>query len=158
MNHQEFQIINYDNQYRQQVIDLLLNIWEGEFDYKGLERPDIYDVPKFYQDNDKSNFWLALKDGDLIGTVGLIAKNEHLAFLKRMAIKKEFRHQGLGKQLLETAVNFAKEKGLQKVYAGTVEENPNAIRFYEKHGFKRIEEVPEDIASASDSVCLELSL
>lgn len=151
-------IIPYTEEYRDDVINLILNIWEGEFDFRGLERPDIYDIPYYYQSDPDSNFWVALDDESLIGTVGLKKESEDSAYLKRMVVKKEFRKQGLGIKLLETAIKFAKKHNYKTIYAGTVKENPNAIEFYKKHGFIQSDIIPEDITAASDSICLKLSL
>lgn len=152
------QIVPYTEEYKEDVIHLIVNIWENEFDFKGLERPDIYDIPKFYQSEGGSNFWIALDDNTLIGTVGLKKESGDLAYLKRMVVKKEFREQGLGIKLLETAIKFAKEHNFKTIFAGTVKENPNAIKFYKNHGFVESDIVPTNITAATDSICLKLSL
>jgi len=151
-------IVPYSEGYKDDVVNLILNIWENEFDFKGLERPDIYDIPNYYQGDPDSNFWIAIKDSKLIGTVGLKKKSNDLAYLKRMVVKKEFRKQGLGVRLLEVAIKFAKEHNIKTVYAGTVKENPNAINFYKNYGFIENDVIPEDITAANDSICLKLSL
>ena len=94
----------------------------------------------------------------MVGTVGLLGKTEKLAYLKRMIVKKEFRKQGIGQKLLQTVLAFAKEKGVTTVYAGTVKENPNAIKFYLHHGFVYSNDIPQDITAADDSICLKLDL
>lgn len=151
-------IIPYSEKYKDDVISLILNIWENEFDFKGLERPDIYDIAKYYQSESSSNFWIAVKDNTLIGTVGLKKESNNLAYLKRMVVKKEFRKQGIGIKLLETAIEFAKEHNYKTIFAGTVKENPEAISFYKNHGFIESDIVPENITAASDSICLKLDL
>lgn len=151
-------IIPYDDSYKEGVICLILNIWENEFNYKGLERPDIYNIPEFYQKDKNSNFWVALDDNKLVGTVGLINKDIGVANLKRMAVKKEFRNKGLGERLFEIVKKFAKEKGIKTIYAGMVPENVNAIKFYKKQGFIKNESIPEGLVISDNPVCLRLDL
>lgn len=151
-------IVPYTEEYKAEVINLILNIWENEFDFKGLERPDIYDISKYYQSGNNSNFWIALEGNTVVGTVGLKKESEDLAYLKRMVVKREYRKQGLGIQLLETAIKFAKEHNYKTIFAGTVKENPNAINFYKRHDFTESDIVPANITAASDSICLKLSL
>jgi len=151
-------IIPYNQQYKDQVINLILDVYEKEFDFIGYDRPDIYSIPVTYQKSGNGNFWVALDGEEVVGTVGILGKTDELAYLKRMIVKKEFRQQGLGQKLLQTAIDFAREYGFKTIYAGTVEENINAIKFYKQHGFVESNDVPEDITAANDSVCLKLDL
>ena len=149
-------IAPYTEKYKSHVVQLVLDIYENEFNFKGFERPDIYSISATYQNGDDSNFWVALDGEKLVGTVGLLKKTDKLCYIKRMVVKKEFRRMGLGENLLKMALAFAKEHGFKTVYAGTVEENPNAIAFYMRHGFFTSKNVPEDITAANGSVCLQL--
>jgi GNAT superfamily N-acetyltransferase len=151
-------IIPYIEKYKDEVMRLILDIYEKEMGFVGYERPDIFNIYDTYQKNKRNNFWLALNNEELVGTVGLLGKTKELAYLKRMVIKKEFRKQGLGKNLLQTALEFAKKNGYKTIYAGTVAENPNAIQFYEHHGFQKCNDVPRDITAANDSICLKRDL
>lgn len=151
-------IIPYQEKYKQDIINLVLDTYENQLWFVGYERPDIYDIPWFFLNEDYNNFWLAVKDDELIGTVWLIAKDQELTYLKRMIVKKEYRGIGLGKKLLNISLDFAREKWFKLVYAWTVEENPSAIAFYQSQGFVWSDEVPEGITAAKDSVCLKLGL
>jgi len=152
------QIVPYTTQYKDEVIHLVLDVYENELQFLGFERPDIYDIPGTYQKDTKSNFWVALHNNTLIGTVGVLGKKDGGAYLKRMIVKKEYRRQGLGVKLLEAAIHFAKKQKYCKLYAGTVPENPNAIQFYKRNGFIQTKNVPQDITASKDSICLELDL
>jgi len=151
-------IIPYTEKYKDDVVRLVLDVYEKELDFKGYERPDILNIQSTYQNKKDNNFWIALNDNKLVGMVGLLGKTKTLAYLKRMIVKKNFRKQGLGNKLLQTALAFAKNHGYKTVYAGTVEENATAIKFYKKHGFILNNEIPEDITAAIDSICLRLDL
>lgn len=125
-------ILPFKPEYERQVIDLILGIWEKEFGFTGLERPDIHDISNYYQSNKKSNFWVAVEDSEVVGTIALKAMNDDKAELKRLAIKKGHRRKGIGKKLLATLLEFAKENNYKKIYAGMVKENIVAINFYKK--------------------------
>jgi len=45
---------------------------------------------------------------------------------------------GIGEQLIEKAIETAKQKGTIEIHVDTEENNRNAVRFYEKHGFEKI--------------------
>lgn len=151
-------IVPYTEKYKDDMVHLVLDVYEKEFNFLGYDRPDIYKISDTYQKSSNCNFWVALADEELVGSIGLLAKTESLAYLKRMIVKKEFRKQGLGQKLLQTALKFAKKHNFKSIYAGTVQENPNAINFYKHHGFVESDNIPEDITAANDSICLRLYL
>ncbi|WP_026287159.1 GNAT family N-acetyltransferase [Gracilibacillus lacisalsi] len=55
--------------------------------------------------------------------------------IERIYIKSEFQKLGLGKYLLDKAMEIAIEQNKQKVWLGVWEKNENAIAFYQKMGF-----------------------
>ncbi len=84
-------------------------------------------------------YWIALNNGSVIGTLGVIALEKN-AVLKRMYLQKEFRGgEKIAGSLLETAINWCNKKGLYTVYLGTMARFIAAQRFYEKNGFQRID-------------------
>jgi ribosomal protein S18 acetylase RimI-like enzyme len=60
--------------------------------------------------------------------------NESLE-IERIYVKKEFQKHGLGKQLMNKAVEIAEEQKKKRIWLGVWEENENAIAFYQKKGF-----------------------
>lgn len=55
--------------------------------------------------------------------------------VERIYVRKSFHKMGLGKYLLNRAVEIAEEFGKSKIWLGVWEKNENAIAFYEKMGF-----------------------
>lgn len=55
--------------------------------------------------------------------------------IERIYIKKEFQKHGLGKYLLNKAIELAMECNKRKIWLGVWENNENAIGFYKKMGF-----------------------
>ncbi|KJD38197.1 GNAT family acetyltransferase [Paenibacillus polymyxa] len=55
--------------------------------------------------------------------------------VERIYIKNKFQKHGLGKHLLNKAIEIALEHHKKKVWLGVWEKNENAIAFYEKMGF-----------------------
>ncbi|MBP0723639.1 GNAT family N-acetyltransferase [Bacillus sp. RG28] len=60
--------------------------------------------------------------------------NESLE-IERIYIKNNFQKHGLGKNLLNTAMEIAMECDKKKIWLGVWEKNENAITFYKKMGF-----------------------
>jgi len=55
--------------------------------------------------------------------------------VERIYVKKKFQKHGLGKQLLNKALEIARVQKKKKIWLGVWEENENAIAFYQKKGF-----------------------
>lgn len=55
--------------------------------------------------------------------------------VERIYIKNQFQKHGIGKYLLNKAIEVAMEHNKNKIWLGVWEENENAIAFYKKMGF-----------------------
>ncbi|KAB2332160.1 GNAT family N-acetyltransferase [Cytobacillus depressus] len=55
--------------------------------------------------------------------------------IERIYIKHKFQKHGLGKYLLNKAMEIALERNKKKIWLGVWEKNENAIAFYKKMGF-----------------------
>ncbi|MFS0869040.1 GNAT family N-acetyltransferase [Paenibacillus xylanilyticus] len=60
---------------------------------------------------------------------------EEFLEIERIYIKNHFQKYGLGKHLLNKAIDIAIEKNKNKIWLGVWEKNDNAIAFYNKMGF-----------------------
>ncbi|MGO8714389.1 MAG: GNAT family N-acetyltransferase [Smithella sp.] len=139
----------YSEQYKEGIIDLILDIQQNEFSISITkeDQPDLADIPKYYQKG-AGNFWIALCDGHVVGTISLLdIGNNHLA-LRKMFVKAAYRgsRYHAAKQLLQTSLEWARANGINEVYLGTTQKFLAAHRFYEKNGFIEIskEELPEN--------------
>jgi len=55
--------------------------------------------------------------------------------IERIYIRSKFQKKGLGKYLIDQAIEIAREQNKSSIWLGVWEKNDNAIRFYEKLGF-----------------------
>jgi len=55
--------------------------------------------------------------------------------IERIYIRNKFQKNGLGKHLLNKAIETAMENGKKKIWLGVWENNENAVAFYKKMGF-----------------------
>ncbi|WP_306351397.1 GNAT family N-acetyltransferase [Flavobacterium sp. '19STA2R22 D10 B1'] len=134
----DIQIQSYAEVYKQDVIKLILEIQNKEFDI-GIDlegQPDLEDIPNFYQ-KDKGAFWVATIDEVVIGTISLLDIGSNQGALRKMFVGAGFRGKeyGVGQDLLDTLLEFAYQKGYSDLFLGTTEKFIAAHRFYEKNGF-----------------------
>ncbi|TBO45215.1 GNAT family N-acetyltransferase [Pedobacter kyonggii] len=138
----DFKIERLDNQFCEAIIGLILPIQQIEFnvDIDLAAQPDLLDIEKNY-DGSGGAFWGAILNGELIGTISLIAVPEHQSgAIRKMFVKKEFRGKELGvaQALLKTLLTYCNDNKLNEVYLGTKDILQAACRFYERNGFKSV--------------------
>jgi N-acetylglutamate synthase-like GNAT family acetyltransferase len=87
------------------------------------------------------NFWIAVIDECVIGTISLADIGNQQVALRKMFVKNEFRGKPMyiGQELMDTAVSWCHEKGIKQIFLGTVPHYYAAHRFYQKNGFIRLE-------------------
>ena len=126
-------IVPYKNVY-QNDIDTMMNEITSEFDAQIVAKP-THETPIV-----PDNYWVAMHNEKVIGTVGTMVIKNGSGILKKMMLKKSFRGKELGiaKLLLETVINWCKQNDISKIYLGTMHQFKAAQLFYEKYGFKRI--------------------
>ena len=60
----------------------------------------------------------------------------HVAYLRRMAVRRKFRQRGIARQLLETAVSFCREHCYKRIELITTDIHAAAMKLYKKYGFR----------------------
>jgi len=150
-------IVPYSDKYKDQVINLILGILEGEFQAFGYKRLDIFKISETYQ-VDKGNFWIALEKEKVVGTIGLKNYADNRGLLKRLYVDKNFRGTGFAQKLLATVVKFAKVNNYKEIFLGTSERMVAANKFYFKTGFERIDSLPTDMSNIGDTIFYKMSL
>lgn len=66
------------------------------------------------------------KAGSVSGHVGVLG----------IGVLPEFRHKGIGRRLMQTALEKAKKNGLTRIELGVREQNENALKLYKELGFE----------------------
>lgn len=148
-------ITPYKSEFQNEINQLLLEI-SNEFE------TSIFSD----QSNNSSQpdqYWIAIKDEKIIGTVAVIRLDTRCAILKKMFLKKEYRGNSfkVSRSLLATALQWCKSQNISEIFLGTMEQFIAAQKFYEKNGFKRIEknQLPENfIYNPIDTVYFKKAL
>ncbi|WP_100397821.1 GNAT family N-acetyltransferase [Bacillus sp. FJAT-44742] len=127
---------SFDNQ--AQVVDLILQIQQKEYNVPITkhDQPDLFIIEEYYQSG-KGNFWVALYNEVVVGTISLLDIGNNEAALRKMFVNKDYRGEKYktASLLLNTAIKWAKEHKIKAVYLGTTPQFLAAHKFYEKNGF-----------------------
>ncbi|GAB3585823.1 amino-acid N-acetyltransferase [Amycolatopsis endophytica] len=86
---------------------------------------------------DMQEFWVAVRDGEIVGCGALHVLWEDLAEIRTVAVDKRMRGQGIGHRLVAQLITLARELGLRRVFVLTFETS-----FFARHGFTEIDGTP----------------
>jgi N-acetylglutamate synthase-like GNAT family acetyltransferase len=135
-------LMPYQPEYFDAATALIVSIQRDEFgfDIDLARQPDLSAIPEFYQSG-TGNFWVALHDDTVVGTIALKDIGEHNVALRKMFVETTYRgpEWGVARKLLHTAVRWARQHNVRSIFLGTTEKFHAAHRFYEKHGFSPID-------------------
>jgi ribosomal protein S18 acetylase RimI-like enzyme len=104
--------------------------------------------------NPDSTFFFLLYDDTLAGymkinqgTAQTDLKDPDSLEIERIYVKRDFQGLGLGKALIDKAIEIARLGKRRTVWLGVWEKNGNAIDFYERMGFRKAGTHPFSIGS-----------
>lgn len=88
---------------------------------------------------DKGGFiFFAIYNLEIVGTMALIPREEGVYELNKMAVRKDLRGKGIGHQLINFIIHYAKENNYKSLILYSNSVLKNSIHLYNKFGFKKI--------------------
>lgn len=132
-------ITNYNEQYKQKIIDMILHIQneEAKISLSLEEQPDLLDIDKHYIKGG-GEFLVAVEADSVIGTIAFMNYGNNNAVLKKFFVRSDFRCQKVGLALYNELLSRLNEKGFKRVVLDTPSVATKSHKFYEKAGFRRI--------------------
>ena len=103
------------------------------------DQPDLAAIPDFYQSG-KGQFWVAVRNGQIVGTIGLKDIGNSQTALRKMFVAADVRghEHGVAARLLAGLVDHAEAQGIKDIFLGTTDKFIAALRFYEMNGFAEV--------------------
>lgn len=103
-------------------------------------------------DGARERCWIAERDGEIVGSVFVVAKSPRVAKLRLLLVEPSARGQGLGKRLVDEVIRFARAAGYEKVELWTQDNLAAARAIYASRGFRMVaKERNEMLASTSET-------
>jgi ribosomal protein S18 acetylase RimI-like enzyme len=95
--------------------------------------PDLDDIARSFE-----VFLVVTHDGAVVGTGGLRLESPAVAHVGRIATARAFRGRGAARLVLEHLIRIAKERHLTRLVLETGHDWTDAIRWYERVGFRQV--------------------
>ncbi len=101
------------------------------------DQPDLLTIKESYQDGG-GNFWVAVLDGNIIGSIGLMKKEQGIGILKKFFVYDAYRGKPyhVGQKLFQTLLTFAKKEGFTELILDTPK-NTERAPFTKGRGLKK---------------------
>lgn len=87
--------------------------------------------------NPFSKYIIAKLEDEIVGFAGVIDTVDQLE-ITNIVVKKTFRKKGIGNMLLVELIKLAQDNNKKEIILEVNNNNLNAIRLYEKNGFKNV--------------------
>jgi GNAT superfamily N-acetyltransferase len=91
-------------------------------------------------DSEGQRIWVVEVAGKVVGCIAIVRSGEGVAQLRWFILTPETRGKGLGKHLMEEAVNYCRRAGYRRIILWTFSELETAIALYRRWGFEKTEE------------------
>lgn len=122
-----------------QYIETVSNWIYNEFVIKSKSKFQLEQVFEFFNNTDTDYFpitLIAIKDGECIGTISVFendlkTQNDFKPWLASLVVNPNYRNQGIGRILIDKALERVKELGFSRVYLRT----EHASGYYIKRGW-----------------------
>ncbi|HEX3345323.1 MAG TPA: GNAT family N-acetyltransferase [Polyangiaceae bacterium] len=92
----------------------------------------------------EAGFWVAEREGVVVGTVAIRPKEGRTCELKRLYLRPSERGSGLGQRLYDHAETFARRAGYERVWLDSSRRFARAHRLYRRNGFVLVESLDND--------------
>ena len=136
--------IEYLSDYPNYVGSVARWLYYGDNPDPDFDDPDYKDLNAHFQNNSKTVLpirLVAVYDGKCVGTVTIIDNDfpgkSYTPWLGGLHVDIPYRNRGIGRSLVESVKQIAKDLGYTEIYLGT----ENAGQYYKMLGWKRIETV-----------------
>lgn len=95
-----------------------------------------------HRDPRRENAWIAEVDGEAVGCIFCMKKDETTAQLRILLVEPHARGMGIGGRLVEECVRFARQAGYEQITLWTNDVLVEARKLYERAGFTLVADEP----------------
>lgn len=128
----------------QEIRTLLVDIYQSAYKsipmYAYEKRKSVKNYLDWLYKGDPKGFFVAKIGEEIVGFIACHSEWEDyregpVCEIHEFAVKEQFQGKGIGKALLERAIEYAKSKNHRKITLWVGEKNEKAINLYKKVGF-----------------------
>lgn len=125
------------------VVHFYYELFEKQFDFlPSTEQYFLHAMTDLFGDLENNKLFVIEDRGTIVGSVCIVKLNKNEAQLRLFGTSPVLQGKGFGMKLMETAMNYCKEKGFHHVILWTIDICKAARHLYGKFGFKKTDTKP----------------
>jgi len=113
----------------------MINLWQTT-EGIGLGRSDTIEGLERFLNRNKGMSFVCEIDGKIVATI-MCGHDGRRGFIYHLAVANNFRSQGIGKRLVEKALQELKMQGIHKCHIFVMKDNEKGKNFWSKVGFQK---------------------
>jgi GNAT superfamily N-acetyltransferase len=138
-----------------QLTDLLTDLFSQEADFKPDRAKQMRGLRLILEQPNRGRIFVLKNHGNILGMINLLytistAEGGFALNLEDLVVRKEHRRQGFGSQLLQYAIEFARQKDIVRITLLTDRLNADSQNFFKQHGFFVSNMIPLRLLIASE--------
>ena len=116
-----------------ELYDSVLALWQ-QCEGVGLSDADSRESIQAYLGRNPGMSFVAMSDGKVVGVV-LAGHDGRRGYIHHVAVRPDYRRQGLGRQLVDHCLDVLADAGIQKCHIFIFKTNAGGIAFWESVGW-----------------------
>ncbi len=123
-----------------ELSDLLAELFSEESDFRPNKDKQLRGLRLIFEQPNRGRVFVLRRDNVIVGTINLLftistAEGGFVILLEDLVVHKDYRDHGYGSDLLEYAINFAKQKHFLRITLLTDRPELRSQNFFRRHGF-----------------------
>jgi len=123
------------------MVEMLAELFTLESDFQPDPAKQLRGLRTILDEPELGKLFVLRVEGKVAGMANALitistAEGARALLLEDVIVRREYRGRGLGKQLIEHVLNWAKQRGMERVTLLADRDNRPALDFYSKQGFE----------------------
>ena len=139
-----------------ELSNLLGELFSEEKDFRPDKQKQLRGLRLIFEDPSRGRVFVLRRDRTIVAMINLLftistAEGGFVILLEDLVVHDSFRGHGYGSQLLEYAINFAKQKKFLRITLLTDRPELRSQNFFKRHGFHESLMLPMRLLISSDA-------
>ena len=139
-----------------ELSELLCELFSEESDFRPNKEKQLRGLRLMFEQPNRGRVFVLRRDNAIVGMINLLftistAEGGFVLLLEDLVVHDSFRGHGYGSQLLESAINFAKQKKFLRITLLTDRPELRSQNFFKRHGFYESPMLPMRLLISSDA-------
>src|SRR5207302_11379131 len=139
-----------------ELSEMLVELFAQESDFRPDKEKQLRGLRLIFEQPSRGRVFVLRRDGVIVGMINLLftistAEGGFVILLEDLVVHDSFRGHGYGAQLLEYAINFAKQKKFLRITLLTDRPELRSQNFFKRHGFYESSTLPMRLLVSQES-------